>query len=926
MARVPKSALTPLANSPSPEDMNTGERTQALISAITAAGRIRDSLEIGAKPSQERDDVLLAPLEALVTPLPHQLNALKKAVSSMPSRFLLADEVGLGKTIEAGLIMRELKLRGLVKRTLIVAPAGLVRQWIAEMRRHFKERFYLFTPRELERFSELFMAASDLEQDSLTTNTDDDTFNPWQLRDNVICTLDAIKPLNKRKGWSKRQIDERNEATFLRVLHADWDLIIIDEAHRLAGADTKVARFKLGLGLGQSTPNLLMLSATPHSGKRDAFQRLLSILDDEAFYDQGKITRQKVAPYMIRHEKRSVVDGRGERLFKERITHLDQVMWEERHKLQRQLYGQVTLYIQEVYRWLRRIAKQEQQMLEFLLLLMQRLAASSTVAVRVSMEKRLAFLMQEKQQIPEVFTELDHTTFSELDGDAQLSALLATAMELQDFEIQTVKDILTTARKAEADEIDAKAERLLGLIYELQAQENESNLKILIFTEFTATQRMLVDFLCRRGFTVTFINGGLSLDERMENQKLFSRDIQIMVSTEAGGEGLNLQFCHVVVNYDLPWNPMRIEQRIGRVDRIGQEHVVHAVNLTLQETVENRVRGILEQKLKIILQQLGIDKIGDVLDSAETGVLLDNVYGNALREPEKLDERIEDALEQISKQALINRNMQQECLPSDIVEPEKVTPYLTHPFHWWMERMATNYLRVSGGQATANLGGWDLCWPDGCQDVNVVFDNKTSDIMPDSTFISIQDQRIKEMIDTLTHPATTVITGIVTSEAWPVTVAGIWSLWKITVSNNSWNHTRIAPLFINENGQVFLPTAHKVWDDLLAGNFHIISSSEDVDMSPKLLDLAETQFSGLYQEIMALFNQQRMADRERHENLFAARKRMIQRVGIANIRDARIKNLTKQHESWINEWNAAPTPLPGLELLLNLKLRGVGHG
>src|SRR5690606_17633515 len=180
---------------------------------------------------------------------------------------------------------------------------------------------------------------------------------------------------------------------------------------------------------------------------------------------------------------------------------------------------------------------------------------------------------------------------------------------------------------------------------------NDPTLKVLIFTEFVPTQVMLIEFLERRGFTVVSLNGAMDLDERRQAQRRFATDAQIMISTDAGGEGLNLQFCHVIVNYDLPWNPMKLEQRIGRVDRIGQKHVVRALNFALEDTVELRVREVLEEKLQRILEEFGVDKLSDVLDSEEGGVDIEQLYGGAVLSPEEAEARAGALAESIRARA-----------------------------------------------------------------------------------------------------------------------------------------------------------------------------------------------------------------------------------------------------------------------------------
>ena len=213
----------------------------------TAAAKLLDALE---------DNLLLAPIQSSVVPLPHQLFALNRAISRDRIRYLLADEVGLGKTIEAGLVLRELKLRGRVKRILVVAPKGLVRQWQAEMRLHFGEKFQFIEPSELAAFRQWRSGGAGEEE------------NLWRMHDQVICSLDSVKPLEGRRGWSLEQLNTYNRERFEDLISASWDLVIIDEAHRMGGSTEQVARYKLGAALAEASPYLLLLSATPHQDRK----------------------------------------------------------------------------------------------------------------------------------------------------------------------------------------------------------------------------------------------------------------------------------------------------------------------------------------------------------------------------------------------------------------------------------------------------------------------------------------------------------------------------------------------------------------------------------------------------------------------------------------------------------------------------------
>jgi SNF2 family DNA or RNA helicase len=313
---------------------------------------------------------------------------------------LLADEVGLGKTIEAGLIMRELKLRGQVTRTLVVAPRGLVTQWVAEMRTHFNEDFRLLIPGDFSAYRQIIQ---------------DD--NIWQRFPQIVCPIDSVKPLEGRKGWSPDQVAKYNKERFEDLVSAGWDLIIVDEAHRLGGSTDQVARHKLGIALAEAAPYLLLLSATPHQGKTDSFHRLISLLDQDAFPDIESITKDRVKPYVIRTEKRQAICADGKPLFKPRRTQLEAIAWDERHRMQRILYHAVTGYVREGYN---QAMREKRNYIGFLMLLMQRLVTSSTRAVRVALERRLEVLESPEGQLS-FFDGFPEEDWAELDGQEQLS-------------------------------------------------------------------------------------------------------------------------------------------------------------------------------------------------------------------------------------------------------------------------------------------------------------------------------------------------------------------------------------------------------------------------------------------------------------------------------------------------------------------------
>ncbi|HDM78345.1 MAG TPA: hypothetical protein ENG51_18075 [Deltaproteobacteria bacterium] len=440
---------------------------------LAAAARVADALT---------QDVLLAPLEASVIPLPHQIQVLKRAISTDRVRFLLADEVGLGKTIEAGLIMRELKLRGLVKRTLIITPRGLLMQWIAEMDTHFNEQFYPIMSEDYRSLKRIFSLSIGNEKAKIVFGKNN--LNPFCMFDQVIVSMDSVKPSEGRGG-------EESQVRFEDLVSANWDLVIVDEAHRLGGSTDQVARYKLGKGVAEVAPYLLLLSATPHQGKTDQFHRLISLLDPEAFPDENSIKKEQVQPYVIRTEKRRAIDAEGKPLFTPRQTELVPVSWKDHHRDQRLLYEMVTDYVREGYN---QAMREKRTYIGFLMILMQRLVVSSTRAIRTTLERRLEALEMPQEQLT-LFPQLGEEDWIDLDGQEQMDTLLKAGFKALKNEQAEVKILLEIAKRCESQGPDAKAEALLDWIYQLQAEEEDPELKVLVFTEFVPTQEMLSEFL-----------------------------------------------------------------------------------------------------------------------------------------------------------------------------------------------------------------------------------------------------------------------------------------------------------------------------------------------------------------------------------------------------------------------------------------------
>ncbi len=908
VVRISAANLKPL------EDAATG--TPAQITYIAAAARVADALT---------QDVLLAPIESSVIPLPHQIRALSRAISSDRIRYLLADEVGLGKTIEAGLIMRELKLRGLVARTLIVAPKGLIMQWVAEMETHFGEDFRALIPSDFSAYRRIAREE-----------------NMWRSHDQVICSMDSVKPMDKRRGWSQGQIAEYNRERFEDLIAAGWDLVIVDEAHRLGGSTDQVARFKLGQGLAEAAPYFLMLSATPHQGKTDAFHRLVSLIDSQAFPDVGSVTRDRVQPYVIRTEKRQAIDADGKPLFKPRRTELAPVTWEERHRDQELLYEAVTEYVRQGYN---QAMKEKRSYIGFLMILMQRLVVSSTAAIRTTLERRLEVLEAPQEQLT-LFPDYSEEDWADLDGQEQIETLLKTRLNAMKNERAEVKLLLEAARRCEQSGPDAKAESLLDWIYRLQQEEGDPDLKVLVFTEFVPTQGMLKQFLSDRGFSVVCLNGSMNMDDRKRVQESFAEDARVLISTDAGGEGLNLQFCHVVINYDIPWNPMRLEQRIGRVDRIGQSHVVRAVNFVFDSSVEHRVREVLEEKLAVILDEFGIDKTGDVLDSAQAGQIFDDLYVEAILHPEAVESSVDTVVTRIHDQAKEAQKSSSVLGTACELEPGEAQRLMAHPLPHWVESMTVSYLQANSGRADlsavpAQAGKkrrtWDLEWPDGEVFSNIVFTGKDANDIPTARHLTLEDSRVRGLAMSLPRVAkgqpipSIVIPGVADE------VTGFWSLWGITIHTDlpaeasaqagDWNQRRILAVFLHDDGRVLMPTARHVWNQLLTASPRIqghLAGDPARDAFDRVMEVAEKQGKAIYDELAQIHRERLTRERDKGAYAFAARRRAVERIGLPQVRDHRLAILDREEREWRAQLERRAQVIPEMVPLLLIRLDGGG--
>lgn len=819
-----------------------------------------------SKIKNETAGGFLSSLASGIIPLPHQLHVLNRAMETNNIRYILADEVGLGKTIEAGMIIRELKSRGLVSRILVVCPTGLVTQWASEMQEKFHEKFQVILPSDYDTIRRL------------TDN--DDVYGQF---DQVISPMDSIKPIEKHAGWSEEKVEKYNEERIYSIINSGWDLIIIDEAHRVAGSSGEVARYKLGNLLAQASPYLLLLSATPHNGKTEPFLRLIRLLDADAFPNAKSIVREQVAPFLIRTEKREAIDNNGNLLFKNRITHLVTISWDERNNLQRELYEMVSSYVAKTYNKALRNRKKNMCLI-FLLIIMQRMVTSSTAAIRQSLERRLNVLLEQRTCVGNLREEdLDELNIE----DGVEDALEAISLDME-LEIEELKQIISLAKQAQFQNQDAKVEPLLNEIDAILSEDRTQ--KVIIFTEFVATQTYLQELLVNRGYTVTILNGGMSIDERNAAMQEFKTSTSIFISTDAGGEGLNLQFANIIINYDLPWNPMKIEQRCGRVDRIGQQRDVHIYNFIVGETVENRVREVLEEKLSVILKEMGVDKYSDVLDSEVAECDFTDVYMRSISHASQVEKNLYP-VEAEMKQQLTNAQKYK-----DVIREEKD-----------LTKLVGTESNFDVDSALRTMLTYYECWQG--------HDPRLIDR------ISIADEEITQHLKTELVQDRTAPLMSIQIDNFP-NEEGYFMLWELSISEKE-SGKRILPIFVN-SAMVLRPMAGKrIMDVFLDGNSKLrVSSASNVDaeiyskLEKSCMDFAYDTFVELKEKQM----QQNEESFKKYMYALELRQEAAEHIGIENIRRSRLQKLQKEKANIEAQHRKGSQVYPDFRLIMMARL------
>lgn len=550
-------------------------------------------------------DPYLAVHTSAIEPLPHQISAVyKEMLPRLPLRYILADDPGAGKTIMTGLFLKELIIRGDLKRCLIVSPGNLSEQWQDELYRKFNLRFEILT------------------NDRIESAIGGNVFSETNY---CIARLDKLS---------------RNEVLQEKLKVTDWDLIVVDEAHKMSatvwGGEIKYTkRFQLGRLLSGITRNFLLLTATPHNGKDEDFQLFLSLIDPDRFEGAARSSNQAVdvSDIMRRLVKEDLLKFDGTPLFPERLAYTVNYDLSPREAA---LYDAVTNYVQDEFNRADKLTNDRKNTVGFALTILQRRLASSPEAIYQSLRRRRerleSRLAEEKlgkraaeynasEEFSEDFDE-DDLTANELEQTEENvadQASAATTISELEAEIKILRNLERMANEVRASGEDRKWDELSKLL-----QDNDNMFspdgqreKLIIFTEHRDTLRYLTEkirSLFGHDEAVVTIHGGMLRDERRKVEELFKQDkeVRILIATDAAGEGINLQRAHLMVNYDLPWNPNRLEQRFGRIHRIGQTEVCHLWNLVSKETREGAVFQRLFQKLEEERAALG-GKVFDIL-------------------------------------------------------------------------------------------------------------------------------------------------------------------------------------------------------------------------------------------------------------------------------------------------------------------------
>ncbi|MDD4584159.1 MAG: helicase-related protein, partial [Eubacteriales bacterium] len=561
--------------------------------------------------------------------------------------------------------------------------------------------------------------------------------------------------------------------------------------------------------------------------------------------------------YIIRTEKREAIDNSGKKLFKNRMTKAVELTWDERHTMQKELYELTSNYVARGYNKAMR-NRGKYMWYIFLLIMMQRLVTSSTAAIRKSLERRLGVLEAQDFEMGNLTEE----ELAEMETEANMEeGLKALSLDVKK-EVSEISEIIAVAKQAEFQYLDVKVEPLMDIIDNLFAEDKDQ--KVIVFTEFVATQQYLSNLLETRGYTTSLLNGSLSIEERNTVIEEFKTKTNVLISTDAGGEGLNLQFCNVVINYDLPWNPMKIEQRIGRVDRIGQQRDVYIYNFILTDTVEKRVKDVLEQKLSVILEEMGIDKYSDILDNEISELNFTNAYMESIRNPEDIEFNVRH-IENDLKTQVKNANEFRSILHEDKDLTALVGVESGFDVESALRQMAKHYEDYKGYPhfPIQNLS---------INDIQIIKHLK-------------KDIRFNRSDGALA----------VNIQDFP-NEKGYFALWEISLADRP-QAKRIIPIFINEQFILRPLAGEKIWDQMISTASTITADKTiaiDADVFDHLVRITHEFAYQIFLDMKADFEKKN--DETYRKYLYAIELRIeaAKRIGIENIREHKLRVLAKE--------------------------------
>lgn len=655
-------------------------------------------------------DPYVAISTSAIEPLPHQISAVyEEMMPRLPMRFLLADDPGAGKTIMAGLLIKEMLVRGDLQRCLIVSPGSLTEQWQDELHEKFGLEFDLLT------------------RDMITASR---TANPFEGNHRLIARMDQLS---------------RNEDLQERLKAADeWDLVIVDEAHRMSASYTggevkRTKRYGLGQVIGSHCRNFLLMTATPHNGHEESFQLFLALIDADRFEgkDRDGVHQQDPSDLMRRMIKEELVRFDGTPLFPERKSYTAQY---DLSPPEAHLYQEVTEYVRNQMNLADRIDRGEgtrRVNVGFALMTLQRRLASSPKSIFRSLQRRRERLesrlreertllkgrlageglsnqteLSEPEDWDDLYDDSPMDELEELEEELVDNATAARSIEELEAEIEILKVLEELSRGVVRSGQDAKWNQLQEILeHPLMVGPAGDRRKLVIFSEFRDTLSYLVEKIRNRlgrGEAVVEIHGGVGREERKKIIHAFMNDpeVLVLVANDAAGEGVNLQRAHLMVNYDLPWNPNRLEQRFGRIHRIGQKEVCHLWNLIAKDTREGDVFAKLLHKLEAEAESLQgkvFDVLGQVFEQKPLRKLLEEAirYGERDDVRARLDEEVDGAFDREHLQELLERR----SLAQSSMDTTQVTAIKEEMERAEARRLQPHFIEAFFKDAFVRLGG-----------------------------------------------------------------------------------------------------------------------------------------------------------------------------------------------------------------------------